>query len=136
MNLKWSQTVPSQHLSWVLDTQNKVKMKLFTHGSVVIAAITSCTNTSNPNVMVAAGLLAKKAVEKGLKVNQMIKTSLAPGFPCRHRLFSQSRPPKIFRCSRILSCSYGCTTCIGNSGPLDEKSRMQSNTTISSLQVS
>lgn len=94
---------------------------MLTHGSVVIAAITSCTNTSNPNVMLAAGLLAKKAVEKGLKVNPMIKTSLAPGSRVVTDYLAKTDLQKYLDQLGFHLVAYGCTTCIGNSGPLDER---------------
>jgi aconitate hydratase len=88
------------------------------HGSVVIAAITSCTNTSNPSVLIAAGLLAKKAVEKGLTVPAWVKTSLAPGSKVvRDYLDKASLLPYLEKLKFHL-VGYGCTTCIGNSGPL------------------
>lgn len=90
------------------------------HGSVVIAAITSCTNTSNPNVMIGAGLLAKKAVEAGLKVNPFVKTSLAPGSGVvTHYLTKSGLLPYLEKLG-FYNVGYGCTTCIGNSGPLPE----------------
>lgn len=92
-----------------------------THGSVVIAAITSCTNTSNPAVMVAAGLLAKKAVEKGLTVNPFVKTSLAPGSRVVTEYLQKAGLQKYLDALGFQLVGYGCTTCIGNSGPLDEK---------------
>ncbi len=89
------------------------------HGSVVIAAITSCTNTSNPDVMVAAGLVAKKAVEKGLSVCPSVKTSLAPGSRVVTEYLDKcGLQPYLDRLGFAL-VGYGCTTCIGNSGPLD-----------------
>lgn len=89
------------------------------HGAVVIAAITSCTNTSNPSVMLAAGLLAKKAVEKGLKVKNYVKTSLAPGsLVVTDYLHKSGLLPYLEQLGFYL-VGYGCTTCIGNSGPLD-----------------
>lgn len=91
------------------------------HGSVVIAAITSCTNTSNPNVMVGAGLLAKKAVEKGLKVNPLVKTSLAPGSRVVTDYLNKSGLQKYLDQLGFQLVAYGCTTCIGNSGPLEER---------------
>lgn len=94
---------------------------ILTHGSVVIAAITSCTNTSNPHVMVGAGLLAKKAVEKGLKVNKMIKTSLAPGSRVVTDYLEKTGLQKYLNQLGFDLVAYGCTTCIGNSGPLDER---------------
>lgn len=92
-----------------------------THGSVVIAAITSCTNTSNPQVMIAAGLLAKKAVEKGLRVNHMIKTSLAPGSRVVTDYLEKAKLQSYLDQLGFQLVAYGCTTCIGNSGPLDER---------------
>ncbi|HEX2253412.1 MAG TPA: aconitate hydratase [Thermoanaerobaculia bacterium] len=89
------------------------------HGSVVIAAITSCTNTSNPSVMVAAGLLAKKAVEKGLAVKPWVKTSLAPGSKVVTRYLDEAGLTPFLEDLRFHLVGYGCTTCIGNSGPLD-----------------
>jgi aconitate hydratase len=90
------------------------------HGDVVIAAITSCTNTSNPSVMVAAGLLAKKAVEKGLKVPPHVKTSLAPGSRVVTDYFQKAELDKYLEKVGFYTVGYGCTTCIGNSGPLPE----------------
>ena len=90
-----------------------------THGSVVIAAITSCTNTSNPNVMIAAGLLAKKAVEHGLKVNPGVKTSLAPGSRVVTEYLEKTGLQSFLDQLGFHLVGYGCTTCIGNSGPLD-----------------
>lgn len=89
------------------------------HGSVLIAAITSCTNTSNPSVMLAAGLLAKKAVEKGLKVNPAVKASLAPGSRVVTDYLSKTGLQPYLDQLRFNLVGYGCTTCIGNSGPLD-----------------
>lgn len=94
---------------------------IVTHGSIVIAAITSCTNTSNPSVMLAAGLLAKKAVEKGLKVNPMIKTSLAPGSRVVTDYLNKAGLQHYLDALGFQLVGYGCTTCIGNSGPLDER---------------
>ncbi len=88
------------------------------HGSVVIAAITSCTNTSNPSVMIAAGLLAKKAVEKGLTVPPWVKTSLAPGSRVVTDYYMKSGLLPYLDKLRFNVVGYGCTTCIGNSGPL------------------
>jgi aconitate hydratase len=91
------------------------------HGDVLIAAITSCTNTSNPGVLLAAGLLAKKAVEKGLRVSPWIKTSLAPGSRVvTEYLKKAGLQPHLDRLGFRL-VGYGCTTCIGNSGPLDPR---------------
>ncbi len=88
------------------------------HGSVVIAAITSCTNTSNPSVLVAAGLVAKKAVEKGLKVPSWVKTSLAPGSMVVTEYLTRSGLLPYLEKLKFHVVGYGCTTCIGNSGPL------------------
>src|SRR6185312_11336307 len=90
------------------------------HGDVVIAAITSCTNTSNPSVMIAAGLLAKKAVEKGLKVPPFVKTSLAPGSRVVTEYFNKAGLTPYLDKLGFQTVGYGCTTCIGNSGPLPE----------------
>ena len=90
------------------------------HGDVVIAAITSCTNTSNPSVMMGAGLVAKKAVEKGLKVKPWVKTSLAPGSQVVTDYLETSGLQKYLDHLGFNLVGYGCTTCIGNSGPLPE----------------
>ncbi len=91
------------------------------HGDVVIAAITSCTNTSNPYVMVAAGLLAKKAVKKGLSVKPWVKTSLAPGSQVVTDYLAKADLQKYLDRLGFNLVGYGCTTCIGNSGPLPEE---------------
>jgi aconitate hydratase len=88
------------------------------HGSVVIAAITSCTNTSNPSVMIAAGILAKNAVEKGLTVPPWVKTSLAPGSRVVTGYYARAGLLPYLEKLRFNVVGYGCTTCIGNSGPL------------------
>jgi len=88
------------------------------HGSVLIAAITSCTNTSNPSVMLAAGLLAKKAVERGLRVNPLVKTSLAPGSRVVSDYLDKAGLQTYLDQLGFNLVGYGCTTCIGNSGPL------------------
>ncbi|MDF2900743.1 MAG: acnA [Phenylobacterium sp.] len=90
------------------------------HGDVVIAAITSCTNTSNPSVLIAAGLVAKKAVEKGLKVKPWVKTSLAPGSQVVTDYLKAAGLTKSLDALGFNRVGYGCTTCIGNSGPLPE----------------
>lgn len=90
------------------------------HGDVVIAAITSCTNTSNPSVLIAAGLVAKKAVEKGLKVKPWVKTSLAPGSQVVTDYLKAAGLTKSLDALGFNLVGYGCTTCIGNSGPLPE----------------
>jgi aconitate hydratase len=104
----------------------KVPLKLagqaaeLSHGSVVIAAITSCTNTSNPSVMLGAGILAKKAVEKGLKTPAYVKTSLAPGSRVVTEYLQEAGLLPYLERLGFHLVGYGCTTCIGNSGPLPE----------------
>ncbi len=90
------------------------------HGSVVITAITSCTNTSNPTVMIAAGLLAKKAVERGLERRPWVKSSLAPGSKVVTEYYDHSGLTPYLEQLGFHTVGYGCTTCIGNSGPLSE----------------
>jgi aconitate hydratase len=90
------------------------------HGAVVIAAITSCTNTSNPSVMLAAGLLARKAVERGLKVKPYVKTSLAPGSKVVTDYLDKAGLTPYLERLGFYTVGYGCTTCIGNSGPLPD----------------
>ena len=90
------------------------------HGSVVIAAITSCTNTSNPAVMVGAGLLAKKAVERGLARKPWVKSSLAPGSKVVTEYYDKAGLTPYLEALGFHTVGYGCTTCIGNSGPLPE----------------
>ena len=91
------------------------------HGSVVIAAITSCTNTSNPQVMVGAGLLAKNAVERGLERKPWVKSSLAPGSKVVTEYYEQAGLTHYLDALGFQTVGYGCTTCIGNSGPLPEE---------------
>ncbi len=91
-----------------------------THGSIVIAAITSCTNTSNPSVMLAAGLLAQKAVARGLTVKPWVKTSLAPGSKVVTQYLKRAGLTESLEKLRFNLVGYGCTTCIGNSGPVAE----------------
>ena len=91
------------------------------HGSVVIAAITSCTNTSNPSVMIGAGLLAKKAVERGLRQQPWVKTSLAPGSKVVTEYLRQAGLDTYLDALGFNLVGYGCTTCIGNSGPLPDE---------------
>ena len=91
------------------------------HGEVLIAAITSCTNTSNPSVMLGAGILAKKAVERGLTVKPFVKTSLAPGSRVVSDYLNRAGLQQYFDKLGFQVVGYGCTTCIGNSGPLDPK---------------
>jgi aconitate hydratase len=95
-------------------------MEGLTHGSVVVAAITSCTNTSNPSVMIGAGLLARNAVKRGLKVKPWVKTSLAPGSLVVTEYFKAAGLLEYLAELGFNIVGYGCTTCIGNSGPLPE----------------
>src|SRR5690606_30700995 len=90
------------------------------HGSIIIAAITSCTNTSNPAVMLGAGLLAKKAVERGLQVKPWVKTSLAPGSQTVTDYLEEAGLMPYLEGLGFHLVGYGCTTCIGNSGPIPE----------------
>ncbi|VDL69274.1 unnamed protein product [Nippostrongylus brasiliensis] len=99
---------------------NKGKTSSLTHGSVVIAAITSCTNTSNPSVMIAAGLVAKKAVELGLSSQPFTKTSLSPGSGVVTKYLEASGLLPYLQKLGFHIAGYGCMTCIGNSGPLDD----------------
>ena len=99
---------------------NGVRRAPLNDGSVVIAAITSCTNTSNPSVMIAAGLLARKAVERGLRVPAHVKTSLAPGSRVVTDYLDRSGLTPALEALRFHLVGYGCTTCIGNSGPLPQ----------------
>jgi aconitate hydratase len=105
-----------------MDLRVKVEGENFDvgHGDVVIAAITSCTNTSNPSVLIAAGLVAKKAVEKGLRVKPWVKTSLAPGSQVVTDYLKSAGLTKHLDALGFNLVGYGCTTCIGNSGPLPE----------------
>jgi aconitate hydratase len=96
--------------------QDKVALK---HGAVVIAAITSCTNTSNPSVMLASGIVAKKALEKGLNVPSYVKTSLAPGSRVVTEYLTKTGLQASLDALGFQTVGYGCTTCIGNSGPLE-----------------
>ncbi|MGZ8227599.1 MAG: aconitate hydratase AcnA, partial [Methylococcaceae bacterium] len=104
--------------NWGVVTRNGAT-ETIGHGAVVIAAITSCTNTSNPSVMLGAGLVAKKAVEKGLTVKNYVKTSLAPGSQVVTEYLKQSGLLPYLEQLGFYLVGYGCTTCIGNSGPLD-----------------
>jgi len=107
---------PASHEENVAETQTDIG-----HGDVLIAAITSCTNTSNPGVLLAAGLLAKKAVAKGLRVKPHIKTSLAPGSRVVTEYLSNAGLLTHLEQLGFRLVGYGCTTCIGNSGPLDSR---------------
>ena len=107
-----------QHAAVVHDNGNSAKVG---HGIVVIAAITSCTNTSNPMVMMAAGLLAKKAVEMGLDTKPYVKTSLAPGSRVVTEYYDKAGLTPYLQALGFHTVGYGCTTCIGNSGPLPQQ---------------
>ena len=110
--------------SETLQTQEKTyerKENELSHGKVCIAAITSCTNTSNPSVLIMAGLIAKKAIELGLKVPWWVKTSFAPGSKVVDKYLKESNLMSYLDQLGFNIVGYGCTTCIGNSGPLDKK---------------
>jgi aconitate hydratase A / 2-methylisocitrate dehydratase len=113
-----AEKVPLHVTTTVKERFNVDPDKYLDHGSVVIAAITSCTNTSNPSVMMAAGILAKKAVEKGLSVPPWVKTSLAPGSRVVTDYYERAGLLPYLEKLRFNVVGYGCTTCIGNSGPL------------------
>ena len=106
---------PAEKLNQVFKTSNGVEVR---NGDVLIAAITSCTNTSNPGVLLAAGLLAKKAVERGLTVRQHIKTSLAPGSRIVTEYLTKTGLLTCLEQLGFAVAAYGCTTCIGNAGDL------------------
>ncbi|KAG6546247.1 hypothetical protein Mapa_012286 [Marchantia paleacea] len=112
--------IPNEEQGTVAKFEFNGKPAELKHGDVVIAAITSCTNTSNPTVMLGAGLLAKKATEKGLQVKPWIKTSLAPGSGVVTKYLQESGLNKYLDQQGFSLVGYGCTTCIGNSGELDE----------------
>jgi aconitate hydratase len=107
---------PNVHEHVTASVKNSLK-----HGSVVIAAITSCTNTSNPSVMIGAGIVAKKAVEKGLSVPPWVKTSLAPGSKVVRDYLENAGLMPYLEKLKFHIVGYGCTTCIGNSGPLPDE---------------
>lgn len=109
-----------QELARTGTMQNNGQSQTLHHGAVVIAAITSCTNTSNPSVMIGAGLLAKNAVAKGLRVQPYVKTSLAPGSRVVTNYLDKAGLTDALRELGFHTVGYGCTTCIGNSGPLPE----------------
>jgi aconitate hydratase len=111
---------PDLGCAGVPTTCNGAKFNLH-HGDVVIAAITSCTNTSNPDVMIAAGLLARKACEKGLKSKPWVKTSLAPGSKVVTAYLDKAGLTEDLESLGFATVGYGCTTCIGNSGPLPDE---------------
>jgi aconitate hydratase len=112
------ETAPAGSVSVTLSDGEEAHLS---HGSAVIAAITSCTNTSNPSVMMGAGLLAKKAVEKGLTVEPHVKTSLAPGSKVVTEYLQTADVLRYLEALKFDVVGYGCTTCIGNSGPLAEE---------------
>ncbi|MES2390419.1 MAG: aconitate hydratase [Acidobacteriota bacterium] len=113
-----TETTPTELMNSVQKRFGVDPDKYLSDGSIVIAAITSCTNTSNPYVMVAAGLLAKKAVEAGLTTPPWVKTSLAPGSRVVTDYYTRAGLLKYLDALRFQVVGYGCTTCIGNSGPL------------------
>jgi aconitate hydratase len=113
------QNTPIVSYTVTVDSKDGVK-DLITHGSVLIAAITSCTNTSNPSVMLAAGLLAKKANERGLTIKPSVKTSLGPGSRVVTDYLTKTGLQAELDKLGFQTVGYGCTTCIGNSGPLDK----------------
>ena len=113
-----SHPTPAMHSQCAEETKSVVGVG---HGDVLIAAITSCTNTSNPSVLLAAGLLAKKAVAKGLRVKPHIKTSLAPGSRVVTEYLARAGLLEPLAQLGFSLAAYGCTTCIGNSGPLDTR---------------
>ena len=108
------------HLGTTAEVQLEQERVTIGHGSIVIAAITSCTNTSNPSVMIAAGLLAKKAADKGMKVPSWVKTSLAPGSKVVTEYLEAAGLQEPLDRLGFNLVGYGCTTCIGNSGPLPQ----------------
>ncbi len=116
--------VPQASAKFIEETNPKASKpnpKELDHGSVVIAAITSCTNTSNPSVMLAAGLVAKKAIELGLKIKPWVKPSLAPGSKVVTEYLNKTGLSAALDQLGFYLVGYGCTTCIGNSGPLDDE---------------
>eukprot|EP00800_Vazella_pourtalesii_P013411 TRINITY_DN3207_c1_g1_i1.p1 TRINITY_DN3207_c1_g1~~TRINITY_DN3207_c1_g1_i1.p1 ORF type:complete len:505 (-),score=122.93 TRINITY_DN3207_c1_g1_i1:215-1729(-) len=113
--------IPTDSLSTSVQFSHEGKNYSLTHGSVVIGAVTSCTNTSNPSVMLGAGLLAKKAVERGLKVSPYIKTSLSPGSGVVTYYLREGGVIPFLEQLGFNLVGYGCMTCIGNSGPLSEE---------------
>ncbi len=112
--------LPSEQLAATGNVKDNGHSSTIAHGSIVIAAITSCTNTSNPSVMLGAGLLAKKAVARGLKTAAHVKTSLAPGSRVVTDYLNAAGVTEALDKLGFYTVGYGCTTCIGNSGPLPE----------------
>ena len=115
----FEENVPITSYTVTVESKGRVKDQI-THGSVLIAAITSCTNTSNPSVMLAAGLLAKKANQRGLVVKPSVKTSLGPGSRVVTDYLTKTGLQEELDKLGFQTVGYGCTTCIGNSGPLDK----------------
>ncbi|MBX3132071.1 MAG: aconitate hydratase AcnA [Gemmatimonadaceae bacterium] len=115
-----SEGAPVDLTAAAMDCDHRGERFQLKDGAVVIAAITSCTNTSNPSVMLAAGLLAQKAVAKGLKTKPWVKTSLAPGSKVVREYFAKAGVQPALNTLGFQIVGYGCTTCIGNSGPLPE----------------
>jgi aconitate hydratase len=113
--------IPNEQLKAVSKFNYQGKDYELTHGSLVIAAITSCTNTSNPDVMLAAGLLAKNAVEKGLSVKPYIKCSLSPGSGVVSAYFKEAGVQEYLDQLGFTTAGYGCMTCIGNSGEIPKE---------------
>jgi aconitate hydratase len=112
--------LPEAEVGRTAQVRNNGSAETLGHGAVVIAAITSCTNTSNPSVMIGAGLLARKAVAKGLRVKSYVKTSLAPGSKVVTDYLAKSGTLADLEALGFNVVGYGCTSCIGNSGPLPE----------------
>jgi aconitate hydratase len=112
--------LPADSLQQTATVKDNGHSSTIGHGAVVIAAITSCTNTSNPSVMLGAGLLAKKAVERGLKVPHHVKTSMAPGSRVVTDYMDAAKLTPFLEKLGFNTVGYGCTTCIGNSGPLPD----------------
>jgi aconitate hydratase len=117
----FGKALPSGSASALAAGSSRSQQAPLSHGAVVIAAITSCTNTSNPALMLTAGLLAKKAVERGLKVPAWVKTSLAPGSRVVTDYYAKSGLTPFLDQLGFQTVGYGCTTCIGNSGPLPQE---------------
>lgn len=112
--------VPEDKRNLTVDFDFHGEKYTFRHGTIVIAAITSCTNTSNPGVMLAAGLLAKNAVELGLKVPAYVKTTVSPGSQVVTKYYDKAGVTEYLNKLGFCHAGYGCMTCIGNSGDIDE----------------
>jgi aconitate hydratase len=120
MKTSWQETLGDRKTGTEIEIEAGDRRYELDHGAVVIAAITSCTNTSNPSVMIAAGLLARAAVERGLEVPPWVKTSLAPGSRVVTDYLERAGLTPYLERLGFHTVGYGCTTCIGNSGPLPE----------------